>query len=799
MFLTHLKIAWRNIINDKGYSFMNILGLTIGLCVAILIGLFVRNELSYDKNFTNYDSIGQVYQTQTTSDDKVTWSAVPRPLEKELRTNYGSYFKYIVMASWRNKSYLKYEENTVFESGISLQNEAPEMFDFEILAGVKRGLDDVNSIMLSETLAKKLFGKAELAIGKVITYDLRHELNVTGVYKNFPKNSSFYDTHQITSWELHVISQEWIKNAEDSWHNNSFQMFFQIVDGVDFKEAEEIVKYAKKIAINNEFGYDPVLHLVPMKDWHLRRDFENGVQTGGNIEEVILFATIGIIVLVLACINFMNLATARSGKRAKEVGVKKTIGAYRSSLVKQFYAESFVVVGISLVLALVLVNIFLDSFNSFADREIIFPWTNLKFWLWMILLLIVSGLFSGSYPALYLSRFSPISVIKGTFVKSKYSGLTRKLLVIFQFVLSVALIIGTIIIKQQMNYVKSRTHGYNMDALIEFAAWAKPFHGKYDFMREQFMSTGAITNMSASNSPITEVQSNQSFFDWEGRPDGFKDDFAFINISMDYVATTQMKILEGRDLSRVFASDSAAVLINKTAQKYMGLKNPIGKKIKRTLEEPEPDLTIIGVLDDVVMGNPFGNTEQTLFVFDRSGNGAFYQMRLNSENTVKENLKILKTKWEELIPEIPFGFQFVDENYAEAFEDEETMSALVSIFTAIAIFISCLGLFGLTSFIAEQRTKEIGIRKSIGASVVQIWSLLSKEFIFLVGLSGFISLPLAYYLMSYWLENFTYRISLSVWLFVLGILTALILSLITVSFHAIKAAKANPVKSLKTE
>ncbi len=799
MFTTQLKIAWRNIIGNKGYSLMNILGLALGMGVAMLIALWVYDEFDYNANFKNYNRLAQIYQSQSFSAERATGPPIPIPLEKVLREKYGEYFEYISMSSWTDESILKYEENSIKVDGNAVQPEASKMFSLEIVAGTLNGLEDVKSIMISASTAKKLFGDKD-PIGENIYFGFNDDLKVTGVYKDFSYNSSLNDVDYFITWDYYVSKELWVKNSETEWGNNSFQLFVQIADNAKFETVEEAIKWAKKD--NTDYGViNPELHVLPMQDWKLRSNFENGKQVGGRIEYVFLFGSIGIVVLLLACINFMNVATARSEKRAKEVGVKKTLGANRKHLIKQFYYESFIITSVAFILAIIIVYLFLAPFNELSDKQIEFPWTSGIAWGIALVILCFTALLSGSYPALYLSKFNPIQILKGTFVKNKFSGGLRKALVVFQFVLSISLIIITIIINRQMDFVKNQSHGYDMDALIEIYAWYTPFKGKYELIKEKLLKSGAVTAVSASSSPVTDIYSNQSSFVWEGKPDGFIDDFAWVTISHDYINTLKMKVVEGRNFSKDFASDSNGVLINKAALKYMGLKDPVGKLITNNDFEENSLLKIIGVVDNMVMGSPYTPVKQTLFSINKNNEDGMgcYQLRLNPKHSLESNLEQIEKIWNDMAPNFPFDYDFVDQNYAEKFKENERLVGLIGIFTSLAIFISCLGLFGLTSFIAEQRTKEIGIRKSIGASVFKIWQILSKDFLLLVLVASLLSIPLAFMLGTHWLSYFKMRILINHWYFIIGILTAFMLAILTVSYHAVKAATANPIKSLKTE
>jgi len=799
MIKNYFKIAWRSLLKNKAYSIINIGGLALGMAVTLIIGLWIQDELSHDNYFKNKDKIALVFQSQTFNGKTGTGPAIPRPLEMALREGYGDNFRYLVMSSWNNDQYLKYKEISISKSGKFMQSEAPEMLDLKILKGEKEGLRELNSIMLSESVALALFG-SEDPIGKVVKVNSQYDMMVTSVYENIPFNTSFYDTQFIMPWKKYISTREWVKNAVDNWGNNSFQLFVQIAANANMNEVTATIKDVKKTLNEDTAEFNPQLFLFPMNEWYLRSNFENGKQTGGRMKYVWLFGIIGGFILILACINFMNLSTARSEKRAKEVGIRKSIGSQRSQLIKQFLSESFLVVVFAYCIAILLVILSLNGFNELAKKEIVFPFANPIFWLISIAFIMFTALLAGSYPALYLSSFKPVEVLKGTFISGKYSGTPRKILVVVQFTVSVAFIIGTVIVMQQINFAKNRPVGYDKEGLVEVPVMSQDFIGKYKLMRKEFLGSNAVVEMSTSSSPTTQIWSNRSGYLWEGKPEGFQEDLAWTAVSAEYAKSLNLKIVAGRDFSREIATDSNAVLINQTAVKYMGLINPIGKFLKDDDDEdPEEPLKIIGVVQDMIAQSPYEPVKQGIYVFDKYDNASYYNLRLNPKYSASQNLTTIEGIFKEHFPGIPFQYNFIDEKYGVKFAAEERVGTLSGIFTALAILISCLGLFGLTSFVAERRTKEIGVRKVLGASVFNVWNMLSKDFLKLVIISCFIAIPIAYYVMNGWLQEYPYRIILSWWIFVLAMLGAVLITIITVSFQAIKAARANPIKSLRTE
>ncbi len=800
MLRNYLKIAWRNLIKSPTYSLINVLGLAAGMAVTIIIGLWVYDELTYDEYFENNEKIAQIYQSQTFNGNVGTGPAIPRPLEFELKNKYKDYFRYIVMCTWTNSRYLRAGDVTINKTGNYIQPEGPEMLNLKISKGELNGLKDTRSIMLSESAAQALFGEGD-PLGQIVKVNNVSDVKVTAIYEDIPFNNHFNDSDYFLPWDLALQEQQWMKDSQDQWGNNSFQLFVQVADNQAVSEVSDKIARAKYDAAGEDFHqYNPTLQLIPLKDVYLRSKFENGVQVGGRIEYVWLFGTIGLFVLILACINFMNLSTARSEKRAKEVGIRKSVGSFKSQLVNQFLSESFLVVLLSYVMAIVFVLVFLQPFNDLVDKEMSFPWLSLSFWVVSVVFILITSLLSGSYPALYLSSFQPVKVLKGTFKAGKMASLPRKVLVVAQFTISVALIIGTMLVMHQINYTKSRPVGYDKEGMIQIPVMSSEFEGKYDFMRTQFLSSGAVEEMSGSSSPTTNIWSNRSGFLWDGKPEGFQEDLAWTSVTTEYAKSLGLKVIMGRDFSREMASDSNAMLVNKTFCKYIGVENPVGMFLRDDNEEdPGPPLQIIGVVDDMIAQSPFEPVKQGVYVFDRYDNISFYNLRLNPEKSASDNLAVIERVFKEQFPALPFEYKFIDEEYGEKFSAEERIGNGAMVFTILAIFISCLGLFGLASFVAEQRTKEIGIRKVLGASVPTLWALLSKEFVLLVGISLLIAVPLAAWFMSGWLDKYTYRANMAWWIFVAAGLGAIFITLVTVSFQAIRAATMDPVKSLRSE
>ena len=794
MIKNYLKVAWRNLVKSKGYSLINIGGLAVGMAVATLIGLWVYDELTFNKYHNNYDRIAQVMQHANFNGNIETQTANPAVMGPELRAKYGSDFKYVVQSSWSGGHLLTVGEKNITKNGNFFEPDAPDMLTLKMISGTRGGLKDPYSIMLSQSTAEALFGKGD-PTNKFIKLNRNHDVKVTGVYEDLPDNTSFSNLEVLLPWKLWQIDNKWADSLNEPWGSNFSQTYAQIADNADMQKVSAKIKNTK---LNNvgkdEKKYDWAVFLHPMSKWNLFSQFKNGKNVGGNIQYVWLFGIIGIFVLILACINFMNLATARSEKRAKEVGIRKTVGSLRMQLIKQFFAESYLVVLLAFILSIVLVILLLPLFNDVAGKKIQAPWSNPFFWIFSLAFIIITGLLSGSYPALYLSSFQPLKVLKGTFKVGRNASIPRRVLVVTQFTVSVVLIIGTIVVYQQIQHAKDRPIGYVRNGLVSI--YMKPEISKhYDAMRTELKSSGAIEEVTASASPLTQVWNSNGGFDWEGKDPNLAVDFPNSAVTHEFGKTVQWKIKEGRDFSRDFKSDTAAFIINESAAKFFGFKEPVGKILKW---ENQP-FTIIAVISDIMQESPFYPVRPTLYHIRSYENMNVLILKLNPQQNVKQSVSQIETIYKKFVPGMPFEYKFVDEQFGDKFQNEERIGKLASYFAILAIFISCLGLFGMASFVAEQRTKEIGIRKVLGASTLNLWNLLSKEFLILVLVSCVIATPIAYYYLNNWLKNYDYRVGINWQVFVMAALLALIITVITVSFQAIKAAIANPVKSLRTE
>jgi len=795
MIKNYFKIAWRNLIKSKVYSLINILGLATGMAVAMLIAFWIRDEVTYNDYHTNHAQLAQVMTTFIGNDNKMeTMQAVCMPIGNELRSKYGSDFKNVAMASWNFSHVLAVGEKKITGNGMWVESNFPSMFSLRMLKGNINALDDPSSVLLNASLAKTLFGNAD-PMNKMVKLDNKESYKVAGVFKDLPHNTSLYDAKYFLPWKKYITTEQWLKDAATQWNNHSWQTYVQVADNINMsKETEKIknVVMAHKVAATD--GKEQA-YLFPMNKWRLYSDFKNGKPAGGRIQFIWLFSIIGVFVLLLACINFMNLSTARSEKRAKEVGIRKTVGSLRSQLIGQFLSESVLVAFVSFIFSILLVIVLMPLFNKLADKSIELPWSNPVFWLLALAFTFITGIISGSYPAFYLSKFEPIKVLKGTFRVGRFASLPRKILVVVQFTFSIALIIGTIIVFKQIQFAKNRPVNYKTEGLITINMSTPDLYGHYDAIRNDLLATGVVDNMAESSSPTTAVYSNQIGFNWQGKDPNTLPAFGTIWVTLDFGKTIGWEIKEGRDFSKDFATDSSAMILNESAVKQVGMKQDI---IGQIIDFNDKKYTVVGVVKDMIMESPYKPVTPTVFMFDPKNVGTV-TVAIKQGIPVKDALSKIATIFKKYNPDAPFDYTFNDEDYAKKFADEQRVGNLATFFTVLAIFISCLGLFGLASFVAEQRKKEIGVRKVLGASTFNLWKMLSREFALLVIISCFIAIPLAWYYLNNWLQQYDYRTKISFWVFIFSGLGALIITVITVSFQAIKAAMANPVESLRSE
>ncbi len=797
MFKNYLKIGWRNLFKSKGYSALNIGGLALGMATAMLIALWIHDELSFSTYHKNHDRIAKITKKEIFFGETYTYSTVQFGIAQLLRDTYGDYFERVAMVMpWTGDHVIAYKNRKFSQYGVFMEPQGPEMLTLDMLSGSRGGLRDLNSIMISSSLAHKLFGDVD-PVGRTVSMDGESTLQVTGVYGDLPGNSEFAGTEYLISSDL--FFSKYTQSSPDSWKDENAVIYVQIRPDIDFDEVTELIADAmlphvdKKRASNGK----PKLFLHPMDEWHLYSEFENGVRVMSDALEFIWFyGIIGAFVLFLACINFVNLSTAKAVRRAKEVGIRKTIGSRKWQLIGQFLVESLLLVTFAFVLSLGLVLLVLPWFNGVMDKTIHILWENPWFWSACLSFILFTTLLAGAYPAFYLSSFRPVKVLKGTFRTGRFGASPRKILVVFQFTVSISLIIGTLMIHKQILYVKERPIGYSQNGLLMLKMTTRDYSGKYDMIRAELLRTGEVAEVAGSGVAVTENQFNKSGFDWKDKVPDFDPIFKVFYVTRGFGETIGWQLRQGRDFSRDFPSDDSGVLINESAMKLMGLEDPVGETIYWK-QGGGKNYTVLGVVRDMVRSSPFEPVPPSLMFLGEDL--PYIHIRLNPSSNLNVALPKIKGVFNELVPSTSFDHRFVEAEYRAKFMAEERIGELAGFFALLAILISCLGLFGLAAFLAEQKTKEIGIRKVLGASVENLCMNLSRDFFVLVTVSCFIAVPVAYYFLNNWLENYEYRTGISWWVFVMAGLGALLITLLTVSFQAIKAATADPVKSLRAE
>lgn len=793
MFKSYFTIAGRNLLRNKGYSAINIGGLAAGMTISMLIVLWMWDELTFDSYHENRSRIVRVMQHQTVDGKVASQFAVPMPLEAAIRNTFSDDFTHISLVSWVGGHILSTEEKNISQLGTFVQASFPEIISLRMVSGPKDAMHDPSAIILSASAATALFG-AKDPINQTVRIDDTMDFKVTGVYEDLPVSSSFHDAAFLASWDVYTASYDWLKRSAHQWDNNSFQLFALLAPGADVDAVSEKIKMVRADNAGPE-RFKPEVFLHPMSDWHLRSEWKNGVKTGGSIQMVWLFGTIGVFVLLLACINFMNLSTARSEKRAKEVGIRMSIGSRRSQLINQFLTESFFVVSIAFLISILLVLLSLPWFNLLAGKQISIPWSNPMVWAACLAFVMITSLVAGSYPALFLSSFRPVKVLKGTFKAGRLSSVPRKTLVVLQFTVSVALVIGTILVYQQIEFTKNRPVGFEPEGLIMIQMRSPEFYGKYDVLREAFNKSGGVDEMSMSSSPLTGIWQNSGGFRWQGKdPNSQSADFGTIWITPEYGKTVNWSIKKGRDFSRDFGTDSTAAILNQAAVDFINVPDPMGMEIKWR----DKTFRVIGIVNDMVVESPYRPVRQNIYLMN-SEHANWINIRLNPSRSMSESLALIEKVYKQHITSAPFDYQFVNDVYRKKFDAEERIGKLAYVFSALAVMISCLGLVGLASYVAEQRIKEIGIRKIHGASVVQLWSMLSGDFLVLVVMACVMAIPLSYFYMADWLQKYPYHVGISWTVFALAGAGALLVTLATVSYQAVKAAVLNPVKALRSE
>ena len=790
MLRNYFKTAWRNISRGKSYSILNIFGLAIGMAVALIIGLWVCNQYAYDKFLPGYQQLYQVSRDFYGNGDTLRYGGSSLKLADALR-NQVPEIEAVAETDGGQMHGLMVGNRKLYMSGNAVAGIFLDMFQFPLLAGqAKSVLSDPYSIVLTESTAKALFGNED-ALNKTVRFDNKYDLKVTGILKDIPAHSTLQFNY-LLPFSFLESTDSWVKMARTKGFGwTSFLTYVKLKPGITYAQIAPKIRDIEKTEKDNPMSMTTNIVLDPLERWHLYDNFDNGKPVAGFIEYVRIFSVIGILVLAIACINFINLTTARSEKRAREVGVRKAIGSGKKELIFQFLIESVTLTFIAFIFSILFVQLALPSFNLLTGDTLKIPFSNVDFWIITLCCVFLTALAAGSRPAFYLSSFNPVKVLKGSLQVGKAAALPRKILVVLQFSCSIALIISTFIIYQQVQYAKDRPSGYDKNRLM-MTDMNEDLIRNYTVIKNEITQKGIAEMVSTASSKVTTGGNHRDLEDWPGKKPGEFINMGYIHVSEDYFNTVGMTMKEGRNFSG--NSDTSNVILNEAAVRLLRLNDPINQVITYI----DTRLKIIGIVKDAIMASPYEPADPTIFMYEIMPQNVM-MYRLAADIKTKDAIIALQTIFNRYNPAYPFAYTFADESYAAKFKQEVLIGRLAGLFAALAIFISCLGLFGLAAYMAEQKTKEIGIRKVLGASIQQVWLLLSKDFILLVLISCFIASPLALYFLTGWLQKYDYRISISPFVFIVAGIAAMIITIITISFQSIKAAVANPVKSLRTE
>jgi ABC-type antimicrobial peptide transport system permease subunit len=778
----YLKITSRSFVRNKLAALINICGLAIGLTAGILIILLIRSEQEYDRFHKNLDNIYALMVNSRQEGRISTGGSTPATLAPALRNSVPE-VKYAACYSGTSQQLLTYGDKSIYEYGIYMEPDMLNIMSFPAIQGNPvAALGDAGSIVISATTAKKLFGDED-PIGKIIRHNNQHDLKVNAVIQDVPENSTlkFNIALPFRIWEQENT------NMFSKWDN------YIVGTYVELKRGADLTAVNKKI--NALFPTPPTdistgVFVYPFKDMHLYGSFKNGKPNGGKIEIILLLTVIGASVLLIACINFMNLSTARSALRSREVGVRKTLGATKKQVITQFLGEALMMTTLALTIAMILAVLLLPTVNYYTGKNITFSLSDWRLWLTVTGMTLLTGLIAGSYPAFFMSAFQPVRVLKGLITNKKSSGLLRKGLVTFQFVISIFLIITTIVIYRQQEYIQQRPIGYEQTNLIEIPARGE-MGTKFRVLKNDLVRLPGVVAVSAGTDDLVRYGGSTDGIDWPGKTADQNFNIYVSHVEYDWVKTAGLQLIEGRDFNASFGTDSTACILNQAAVRKMGLKAPVvGTKLG--------DKTIVGVVADFSFNDAF-DAPGPLVVFMHPGAMNYFFVRLPNDADWRKRIAQIEQVVKKHNPDYPFEFHFTKDIYQQQFNGIRSTGQMVSLTGVLAIFISCMGLFGLSAFLAERRNKEIGIRKVFGANVTKIWLMLSKDFLKPVLIAYVIATPLAGWAMQQLLSSFDYRIGLSWWIFALAGVLALLVALFTISYQGIKAALTNPVESLRAE
>ncbi|MEE1944815.1 ABC transporter permease [Pedobacter sp. KR3-3] len=789
MFQLNLKIALRNLWKNKGYTLINVGGLAIGLASCMLLLIYVAYEWSFDRQAPNSDKTYVVYNNFKTDAETFSWAWTPGVMAKEVQETIPG-VAYASHSSYPQQQLIGYDKKQFKKNTVCADQAFLKILDLKFSRGnAEQALNDVNSVVLTETLAKSLFGNED-PINKTLKLNNNDVLKVSGVIADIPYNSSIRFDYLLT-WDMYLKQNPWAKN--NNWGSNHCLTLVQLQDNALFNKANAEMKGIYGRHVRDANVSTALLH--PLTKWHLYDKFENGKSVGGRIDQIKLFFILAFCILLIACVNFMNLSTARSEKRSKEVGVRKAIGSSRKSLINQFMLESLLLAVIGMAVAFVLIEVSLPYFNGLLNIHLAIDYTDWKFWSALISLTIITGLLAGSYPAFYLSSFEPIKVLKGFSLPGKASISVRKVLVVFQFTFAACLIVCTAVVYQQLNFIKNKPIGFQKAGLIEI-----PIQGnlldksKFNLLKQQLLASGAATHVSAFSTGLNEGGNNTFGISWPGKNPKENVLFNTRAVDFDLIKTIGSQLVSGREFSSNADFKNKQVMLNEAAVKVMKLKEGVGA----TLTYGNDQVTVIGVMKDFTNESPYQSVRPMIMYYYPDDLNRVL-IRLNPNQNISASVNQVDEVVKSINPDFPVDRVFVDDNFEQKFNNEKLLGTLSNWFGGFAIFISCLGLLGLALFMAEQRKKEISIRKVLGANTTDILTLLNKDFVKLVAIANLIAFPLAYIIVSKWLSAFEFRVGISVWPFVIAMVACLVIAILTVSIQSIKVAKSNPIDALKYE
>ncbi len=789
MLRNFLLSTLRSLKRYRLYSIVNISGLAIGIACSLLILLWVHRELSYDTFHKDHDRIYQVWMHARYTDELSSWRSVPLPLYQNIKGKHSA-IEEVSVADWGEDHLLGNGQQKIKRMGHFVGEEFLSLFSFRTVDGLDASvyLSDPSNILLTESAARALFGEED-PIGKVVELDNESQLNVAAVLEDPPLNSSLQFDF-LVAWKHYEQNSSWVGENTDNWSNYYFQVFVKLRSGDDMAEVESSLR--DLLTDNGQTDAERFLFLLPLDDWHLKSSFENGKQAGGLIVYVRLFGGVALLILAIACINFMNLATARAERRAREVGVRKSIGSSRRQLVVQFLGESLLIATIAYLIAILLTELALPFYNEMLNNKLSIDYTAPEFWVLTLSVILIAGILSGSYPAFYLSSFSPVRTLKGAVFSGRNRSIPRKVMVSLQFVLSLFLLVSSLIIYQQIELVRSRELGYDTENLI-MLDYTDPMHDNYSALKRELLDSRSVQSVTKTNSPVTSVNTN-NFVEWPGKLPEENVLFVTLATEYDFSSTMNVKIIEGRDFSPDYPSDSMAILVNQAALDIMGLDDPIGAR----LEVWGDGYTLIGVFENLITGSVFQETKPMFVIFDPEW-AEIMTIKLNGGTSLKESLAEVEQIVGKYNEAYPFDYKFMDDVFDQKFNAINLTQKLAGTFAILALIITGMGLFGLATYMAQRRMREMGIRKVMGASVTDLLTLINGEFVILVIVSMLISIPLTWYALDRVRGQFDRRTNIPDGVFLAAGMLLLVFTILIVSRQVYRSATLNPTVSLREE